>query len=188
VGKSHLITKVYFPRLIIPISSVLSGLVDFTMSFSILLAMMFYYQITPTFAALLLPLLILMALATALGAGLWLSALNVQYRDIRYAISLLGSIWVFCDASGVSKRLSARCVAILLWCKPNGGRCGGVSRSPVGERSAGLAFVHGFHNHNSFPSHYRYLLFPPNGKGVCRCCVNRSNDETEKSKWAGLIG
>jgi len=95
VGNSHLITKVYFPRLIIPTSSVLSGLVDFAISFSILLVMMVYYQIIPTLAALLLPLLILMAMATALGAGLWLSALNVQYRDIRYAKSFLIQFWFF---------------------------------------------------------------------------------------------
>lgn len=95
VGNSHLITKVYFPRLIIPISSVLSGLVDFVISFGMLLAMMFYYQIIPTLAALLLPFLIFMAMATALGAGLWLSALNVKYRDIRYAISFLIQFWFF---------------------------------------------------------------------------------------------
>ena len=95
VGNSHLITKVYFPRLIIPISSVLSGLVNFGISFSILLVMMFYYQIFPTLSVLLLPFLILIAMATALGAGLWLSALNVQYRDIRYAISFLVQFWFF---------------------------------------------------------------------------------------------
>jgi len=95
VGNSHLITKVYFPRLIIPISSALSGLVDFAISFSILLAMMFYYQITPTLVVLLLPLLMLMAMATALGAGLWLSALNVQYRDIRFSLSFLVQFWFF---------------------------------------------------------------------------------------------
>jgi lipopolysaccharide transport system permease protein len=95
VGNSHLITKVYFPRLIIPISSVISGLVDFAISFSILLGMMFYYHIIPTLAALLLPFFIFMALTTALGAGLWLSALNVQYRDIRYAISFLIQFWFF---------------------------------------------------------------------------------------------
>jgi lipopolysaccharide transport system permease protein len=95
VGNSNLVMKVYFPRLIIPISSVLSGLVDFAISFSILLAMMLYYQIIPTVTALLLPLLILMAMATSLGAGLWLSALNVQYRDIRYATSFLIQFWFF---------------------------------------------------------------------------------------------
>ena len=95
VGSSHLITKVYFPRLVIPISSVLSGLVDFAIAFSILLGMMFYYQIIPTLTILLLPLLVLMAMATALGAGLWLSALNVQYRDIRFTLSFLVQFWFF---------------------------------------------------------------------------------------------
>ena len=95
VANSHLITKVYFPRLIIPISSVLSGVVDFAISFSILLGLMFYYQIFPNLMVLLLPLLILMATATALGAGLWLSALNVQYRDIRYTMSFLTQLWFF---------------------------------------------------------------------------------------------
>ncbi|MFX1552314.1 MAG: ABC transporter permease [Promethearchaeota archaeon] len=95
VGNSHLITKVYFPRLIIPISSVISGLVDFGISFSILLVMMYYYQIFPSLTFLLVPLLILMAMAIALGVGLWLSALNVQYRDIRYATSFLIQFWFF---------------------------------------------------------------------------------------------
>jgi len=95
VGNSHLVTKVYFPRLIIPVSSVLSGLVDFSISFSILLAMMWYYRIIPTLAALLIPCFILMVMATALGAGLWLSALNVQYRDVRYVTSFLIQFWFF---------------------------------------------------------------------------------------------
>jgi lipopolysaccharide transport system permease protein len=95
IGSSHLITKVYFPRLIIPISSVISGIVDFAISFSILLAMMFYYKIFPNLMILLLPFLILMAMATALGAGLWLTALNVKYRDIRYTTSFLTQFWFF---------------------------------------------------------------------------------------------
>jgi len=95
VGNNHLITKVYFPRLIIPISSVLSGLVNFAISFSILLAMMFYYHILPSLSVLLLPFFMTTAMTTALGAGLWLSALNVQYRDIRYAISFLIQFWFF---------------------------------------------------------------------------------------------
>jgi len=95
VAQRHLITKVYFPRLIIPASSVLSGIVDFAISFGILLVMMFYYQIIPTLTALLVPLLIIMSMATALGVGLWFSALNVRYRDIRYAISFLIQFWFF---------------------------------------------------------------------------------------------
>ncbi|MGH7792922.1 MAG: ABC transporter permease, partial [Thermodesulfobacteriota bacterium] len=95
VANQQLITKVYFPRLIIPISTVLAGLVDFGISFLVLIGMMFYYGIVPTAAVLALPLLILLAIATALAVGLWLSALNVQYRDVRYTIPFLTQFWLF---------------------------------------------------------------------------------------------
>ncbi|MGO8763470.1 MAG: ABC transporter permease [Desulfobaccales bacterium] len=95
VASQGLITKVYFPRLIIPISAILPGLVDFALSFVVFLGMMAYYGIAPTWAALTLPLFLLLALATALAAGLWLSALNVQYRDVRYTITFLVQFWLF---------------------------------------------------------------------------------------------
>ena len=95
VGSSHLITKVYFPRLVIPISSVLSGLVDFVIAFTVLIGMMFYYGLYPTGAIVLLPGLVLLALTTALGVGLWLSALNVKYRDVRYTVGFLTQFWLF---------------------------------------------------------------------------------------------
>jgi len=95
VGSAHLITKVYFPRLIIPISGVLSGLVDFGIAFLVLIGMMFYYGIAPTPAVVLLPGFLLLALLTALGFGLWLSALNVRYRDVNYLIPFLVQIWMY---------------------------------------------------------------------------------------------
>ena len=95
VASQNLITKVYFPRLVIPISAVLAGLVDFVIAFVVLLGMMFYYGIVPTAATLTLPLFILLAVATALAVGLWLSALNVQYRDVRYTIPFLTQFWLF---------------------------------------------------------------------------------------------
>ena len=95
VGSSHLITKVYFPRLAIPISAVLAGLLDFAIAFVVLLGMMVYYGFAPTTAALTLPFFLLLAVATALGVGLWLSALNVQYRDVRYTIPFLTQFWLF---------------------------------------------------------------------------------------------
>jgi homopolymeric O-antigen transport system permease protein len=95
VANERLITKVYFPRLVIPISAVLAGLVDFAIAFVILLVMMFYYGIVPTIAVLTLPLFLLLAVATALAVGLWLSALNVQYRDVRYTIPFLTQFWLF---------------------------------------------------------------------------------------------
>ena len=95
VANQNLITKVYFPRLVIPLAAVLAGLVDFGVAFLVLLGMMAYYGIMPTMAAVTLPLFILLAIATALAVGLWLSALNVQYRDVRYTIPFLTQFWLF---------------------------------------------------------------------------------------------
>jgi lipopolysaccharide transport system permease protein len=92
---TSLITKVYFPRLIIPIASVLGGLVDFALEFAVLLALMAFYGIAPTVNVLWLPFLVLLALGTLLGAGLWLSALNVKFRDVRYIAPFLVQIWFF---------------------------------------------------------------------------------------------
>jgi len=95
VGNQNLITKVYFPRLVVPISAVLGGLVDFAIAFLILIGMMLYYGIVPGIAVVALPGFILLAVSTALGVGLWLSALNVQYRDVRYTINFLVQFWLF---------------------------------------------------------------------------------------------
>ena len=95
VGSANLITKVYFPRLTIPIATVLSGVVDLGLSFVLLLGFMAYYHIGPTLNALWLPALLLLALVSALGVGLWLSALNVQYRDVRYMVPFLTQFWMF---------------------------------------------------------------------------------------------
>lgn len=95
VGNQNLITKVYFPRLVVPISAVLGGLVDFAIAFVILIAMMLYYDIVPGWQIVMLPAFILLAVVTALAVGLWLSALNVQYRDVRYTINFLIQFWLF---------------------------------------------------------------------------------------------
>ncbi len=95
VANERLITKVYFPRLVIPLATLLAGLVDFGIAFLVLLGMMAYYGIAPTAAMVALPFFLLLALATALGVGLWLSALNVQYRDVRYTIPFLTQFWLF---------------------------------------------------------------------------------------------
>ena len=95
VGSANLITKVYFPRLIIPASASLAGLLDFFVAMTILVAMMIYYQVMPGVGILLFPFLIGLTFMCSVGVGLWLSALNVQYRDIRYAIPFLIQIWMF---------------------------------------------------------------------------------------------
>ena len=95
VGSANLISKVYFSRLAIPISTVLSGMVDFVLAFAVLIGMMAYYGMSPTRNALWLPLFLLLALVTSLGVGLWLSAMNVQYRDIRYTVPFITQFWLF---------------------------------------------------------------------------------------------
>jgi len=95
VENQRLITKVYFPRLALPLSTVFSGLVDFVISFLMFLVMMVYYGIRPTVLALWLPALLLLTLLTALGVGLWLSALNAIYRDVRYVLPFLIQFWMF---------------------------------------------------------------------------------------------
>ena len=95
VGNQNLITKVYFARLVIPIAAVLSGLVDFLIAFAILIGMMLFYGIVPGPAIVALPAFILLAVLTALAVGLWLSALNVQYRDVRYTMNFLVQFWLF---------------------------------------------------------------------------------------------
>ena len=95
VENNHLITKVYFPRLILPLASVIAGLVDFAIAFAVLLALMLWFGIVPTMAALLLPLFVLLAIAAALSAGMWLSALNVRYRDVRYTLPFMAQTLFF---------------------------------------------------------------------------------------------
>lgn len=95
VQNTHMVTKIYFPRLILPISSILAGLVDFLVAFLVLIGMMIYYKITPTVNVWTLPLFLLLALITALGVGFWLSAMNVLYRDVNYVTPFLTQFWLF---------------------------------------------------------------------------------------------
>jgi lipopolysaccharide transport system permease protein len=95
VGNANLISKVYFPRLVIPIAAILSGLLDFAIAFVVFLGMLLYYGLRPTAAIITLPVFFLLALAAALAVGIWLSALNVQYRDVRHTLPFLTQIWLF---------------------------------------------------------------------------------------------
>ncbi|MEI6293953.1 MAG: ABC transporter permease [Methanomicrobiales archaeon] len=95
VSNANIMTKVYFPRLIMPLSGILSPLVDFAIAFFILIIMMAYYGFVPTITIVLLPAFILLAILTSLAVGLWLSALNVKYRDFQYTIPFLIQLWLF---------------------------------------------------------------------------------------------
>jgi lipopolysaccharide transport system permease protein len=91
----NMVSKIYFPRLVLPLSSVLGGLVDFAIAFLILIVLMIYYRITPTTAIWTLPLFLVLTVVTALGVALWLSAINVQYRDVNYVLPFLTQFWLF---------------------------------------------------------------------------------------------
>jgi lipopolysaccharide transport system permease protein len=105
VSNGNLIKKVYFPRLLIPLAAVLSGVVDFILAFSVLLGMMLYFGIVPTSNAFWLPLFLLLALVTALGVGLWLSAMNAQFRDVQYILPFLTQFWFFSTPIAYSSSL-----------------------------------------------------------------------------------
>ena len=95
VGSAHLITKVYFPRLIVPAAAMLAGLVDFLLAFLLLCLLMVYYRVTITVQILFLPVLVLLTALFSLGVGTWMSALNVKYRDVRFALPFLIQLWLF---------------------------------------------------------------------------------------------
>lgn len=95
VGSAHLITKVYFPRLIVPAAAMMAGLVDFVLAFVVLCFMMIYYRVTLTVNILFLPVLVLLTALFGLGIGTWMSALNVKYRDVRFALPFLIQLWLF---------------------------------------------------------------------------------------------
>jgi lipopolysaccharide transport system permease protein len=105
VGASNLVTKVYFPRLIIPVSKTVSGLVDFAIAFGVLAVVLAWYRILPGPALLLLPLFIAIAMLTALTIGLWLTALNVKYRDIGLLVPFMTQIWMFASPIAYSTTL-----------------------------------------------------------------------------------
>jgi len=95
VAEAHLISKVYFPRAVLPLAGTVSGIIDFAVAFVLLLGMMIWYGIMPAWGLLALPLFLLLALATALAVGLWCSALNVRYRDVGYTIPFLTQCWMY---------------------------------------------------------------------------------------------
>ena len=95
VFSANMIKKIYFPRLALPIATVLAGVIDFALAFIVLLGIMLYYGLAPTINVVWLPFFLLLALVTSLGVGLWLSAMNVQFRDVRYTVPFLAQAWLF---------------------------------------------------------------------------------------------
>jgi lipopolysaccharide transport system permease protein len=142
VGNSNLLTKVYFPRLIIPISSVLSGLVDFAISFLIVLSLMLYYHAPLTWNMLwLIPLTVLVVL-TSLSVGLWLAALNVRYRDVQHIVPFLIQIWMYASPVAYSAALvTGRITRIVYGLNPMAGVIQGFRWAIMGMDPPGELFI-----------------------------------------------
>lgn len=135
VGNAPLIQKVYFPRLAVPIAGVLSPLVDFVLAFLVLLAMMAYFHLGPSLAILFLPVFLLLAFVTALGVGLWMSALNVEYRDIRYVVPFLINAWLFLSPVAYPSTLLKEPWHTLYGLNPMAGVCDGFRWALLGGKT-----------------------------------------------------
>src|SRR3989441_2571681 len=132
VGSSNLITKVYFPRMIIPGAAVAAGLVDFAIAFVILIALMLYYHVPLTLGLLGLPLLVTLTTLLALGVGMWASALNVKYRDVRYALPFMIQLWMFASPVIYPASLMPQKWRWVLWLNPLTGIIEGFRSSVFG--------------------------------------------------------
>ncbi len=122
VGNSNLITKVYFPRMIIPMASVGSGLLDFVIAFGLLVVLMFYYGVGLSINLLMLPVLVFLTSILATGVGMWMSALNVKYRDIRYALPFLIQLGMFATPIIYPSSLVPDKWRWLMWLNPLSGQ------------------------------------------------------------------
>jgi lipopolysaccharide transport system permease protein len=136
VDHARLITKVYFPRLLVPAAAVVAGLVDFAIAFLVLLGMLLYYGVPLTARILTIPLFLLLAAATALGVGLWLSALNVRYRDVRYTIPFLVQFWLFASPVAYPASLVPRQWRLLFGLNPMTGVVEGFRWALLGRADA----------------------------------------------------
>ena len=138
VGNANLLTKVYFPRLVIPTSAVMAGLVDFVISFVILLILMAFYGIVPSWHIVFLPLFLVLAIISALAVSLWLSALNVLYRDVQYLVPFLVQLWMFVSPVIYSlKEIPTGTVRVVFLLNPMTGVIGGFRWALLGQQFPG---------------------------------------------------
>ena len=131
-ANQNMITKIYFPRLVLPIASVLGGVVDFAIAFVILIGMLIHYRVTPTAAVWTLPLFLLLAVITALGTALWLSAINVQYRDVNYVLPFLTQFWLFLTPVAYSAKVISQKWQIVYSLNPMAGVVNGFRWALLG--------------------------------------------------------
>ncbi len=169
IGNEKLISKVYFPRMIVPTAAVVTAFVDFLISFVILICMMFYYQFAPSWNILLLPLFILLALLASLGPGLWITALNVKYRDFRYIIPFIVQFGLYVSPVGFSSNVIPEKWRLLYSLNPVVGVIDGFRWCILGgESPILLAWFYLESGDCGLLSLVRHLAISQNGKTFCR--------------------
>jgi lipopolysaccharide transport system permease protein len=141
VNNANILTKIYFPRLVLPLASILIGLVDFALAFVVLVFLMLYYHIIPSLAMLWIPAFLLLAVATALGVGTWLAAINVRYRDIRLTIPFLIQLWLFATPVAYSSSLVHGTWHMLYDLNPMAGVVEGFRWALLGTAPPGSALI-----------------------------------------------
>ena len=141
INSQNLISKVYFPRLIIPLASTLAGLMDFAIAFLVLLGLMAYYHITPTMTILYLPLFLILALLSALAVGVWLSALSVEYRDVRYIVPFLTQFWMYATPIAYASSLIPENWRLLYGLNPMTGVVEGFRWALLGIQTSGGSMI-----------------------------------------------
>jgi len=141
ISNQNLITKVYFPRLIAPLASVLAGVVDFAIAFVVLLGLMAYYHIIPTWDILYLPLFVLLAIFSALAVGVWLSALSVKYRDVRYIVPFLSQIWFYATPIAYTSSLIPKNWRVLYGLNPMTGVVDGFRGALLGSQAGNGSMI-----------------------------------------------
>ena len=163
----QLISKVYFPRLLVPLSAILASLLDFAVSLLVLIVFLVYFRIAPTAAVVLFPLFVLPAILSSLGAGLWLSALNVKYRDVHYTVNFFVQFWFF--ATPVVYPVSSIPVRwrLLYELNPMVGALRGISLGFARQWNFSRAVVHARHFHEHDVAGDRPLLLPQNRGHLC---------------------
>ncbi len=141
VDNQNILRKVYFPRIIVPLASMGAGVIDFAVSFVILLGFMAWYQIAPSPRVLLLPFLLFLALVTAFGIGLWLATLNVRYRDIRYTVPFLSQLWLFATPVAYPASIVPERYRIWLGLNPMAGVIEGFRWALLGSGTVSLSVI-----------------------------------------------
>ena len=167
VGNTQLVSKIYFPRLILPLSGVLSPVADFAVAFVILIGMMVWFGISPTWGILALPLLVMLAILTALSISLWLSALNVRYRDVGHAVPFLVQIWMFITPVTYPVSLVPEKWRLLYSLNPMTGVIEGFRWALLGQSKSRLRDHDSERCHDVYVTGYRDRLFQIYGTHIC---------------------